>query len=555
MKDRRNIDDLFQERFEQFEATPPADMWDRIESRMKQEDDDRKVIPIWWRYAGVAALIALLLTTGTFVFDGEGADGSDQLVDTNTTEQLDPEQNLVNNELVDSNGNLLNDVTGDLDTNVDSGKTNTETEDPIDRSREVIIEPKTSNEGVAVENSKGSEGLEVQERDAKIMGAEEITTVQTENAVAVEENKNATKEKTNTQNYDPRIDTNKEVSPANTQEAVGIKNDTKSPFDSQPANMENQTVDGIDTDQKATDPRIDTNTSLKETSTVAVEKQKEEVEGPVEEAEVEENKKSIFEAIAEEEAVAATTPEEKPDRSWEITPNVGPVYYDGFGNGSAIDPVFADNGQSGNVNLTYGVQVAYNLNDRLSVRSGVNNVDLGYTTDGVEIAEAPVGVALKSVDYGGRSIVLTAFDKGTLNNRPNSGQGDPLANATLKSSGGEAQLVQDLSYYEIPLEVNYALLNNRFGIHMIGGFSTLVLGNNEISVRDGAINEIIGEANNLNSVSFTTNVGLGFNYKFSNRLKFNIEPMFKYQLNPYSDSSVDFNPYYMGVYSGLSFKF
>lgn len=555
MKDRRNIDDLFQEGFEQFEATPPADMWDRIEARMKKEDDDRKVIPIWWRYAGVAALIALLLTTGTFVFDGEGADGSDQLVDTDTTEQLDPKQNLENKEPIDSNGDLSNEAIGDSDTKIEAGETNTETEDPIDRSKEMVIEPKTSNEGVAVENSKEQKGLKFQERDSRIEDTGEITTVQTENAVAVEENKTSTKEKTNTQNYDPRIDTTKEVSPANTEEAVGVKNDTKSPSDSQPTGIENQTADGINTDKEVTDPRIETNTSLEETTTVAVEEQKEEVEGPVEEAEAEENKKSIFDAIAEEEAVAATTPEEKPDRSWEITPNVGPVYYDGFGDGSAIDPVFADNGQSGNVNLTYGVQVAYNLNDRLSIRSGVNNVDLGYTTDGVEIAEAPVGVALKSVDYGGRSVVLTAFDKGTLNNRPNSGQGDPLANATLKSSGGEAQLVQDLSYYEIPLEVNYALLNNRFGIHMIGGFSTLVLGNNEISVRDGAINEIIGEANNLNSVSFTTNVGLGFNYKFSNRLKFNIEPMFKYQLNPYSDSSVDFNPYYMGVYSGLSFKF
>ena len=138
---------------------------------------------------------------------------------------------------------------------------------------------------------------------------------------------------------------------------------------------------------------------------------------------------------------------------------------------------------------------------------------------------------------------------------PDAGLFEDVHQVDLDRSGGDAQLVQDLSYFEVPMELNYALLNTRFGINMIGGFSTLILGNNEISVRDGAINEIIGEANNLNSVSFTTNIGLGFNYRINNRLKFNIEPMFKYQLNPYSDSSVDFNPYYMGVYSGLSFKF
>jgi hypothetical protein len=65
----------------------------------------------------------------------------------------------------------------------------------------------------------------------------------------------------------------------------------------------------------------------------------------------------------------------------------------------------------------------------------------------------------------------------------------------------------------------------------------------------------LGEANNLTSVSFSTNVGLGFDYKLSKKFKFNIEPMFKYQLNPYTDSSINFKPYYLGVYTGLSYKF
>ena len=310
-------------------------------------------------------------------------------------------------------------------------------------------------------------------------------------------------------------------------------------------------------DGSKSDPLIDTSNSVESTTTgIAKGEEKQDI-GPVkeEEAVASENKKSIFDAIAEEEAIAEVEPKNRPDRAWEVTPNVGPVYYDGFGDGSSIDPMFADNGQSGDVNLAYGVQVSYFLNDRLSIRSGLNNVDLGYTTDGVEIAEAPVGVALKSVDYGGRSVVLTAFDKGSVSSRPNSGDGDPYQNVTLKSSGGDAQIVQDLSYFEVPMELKYALVDNRFGLSMIGGFSTLFLGNNEVSVRDGSFRELLGEANNLNQVSFSTNVGLGFDYKISKRLKFNVEPMFKYQLNPYTDSSVDFRPYYFGIYSGLSFKF
>src|SRR5690554_534597 len=120
---------------------------------------------------------------------------------------------------------------------------------------------------------------------------------------------------------------------------------------------------------------------------------------------------------------------------------------------------------------------------------------------------------------------------------------------------GDARLIQNINYYEVPLELQYAVLDSRFGLSLIGGVSTLFLGNNEVSVKSNNFNSVLGAANNLSSVSFSTNVGLGLNYKLSKRFVFNVEPMFKYQLNPYTDSSVDFKPYYLGVYSGLSFKF
>jgi hypothetical protein len=99
------------------------------------------------------------------------------------------------------------------------------------------------------------------------------------------------------------------------------------------------------------------------------------------------------------------------------------------------------------------------------------------------------------------------------------------------------------------------LVNKKLGINLIGGFSTLLLGNNEVSVTANDFEDVLGEANNLSDVSFSTNVGLGLSYQLSRKFKFNVEPMFKYQLNPYTDNSVQFKPYYVGVYSGLSFKF
>ena len=65
----------------------------------------------------------------------------------------------------------------------------------------------------------------------------------------------------------------------------------------------------------------------------------------------------------------------------------------------------------------------------------------------------------------------------------------------------------------------------------------------------------IGEANNLNNMSYSTNLGIGLEYKLSKSLNFNFDPMFKYQLNAFSNDAGNFKPYILGIYSGLSYRF
>ena len=242
-----------------------------------------------------------------------------------------------------------------------------------------------------------------------------------------------------------------------------------------------------------------------------------------------------------------------PENRWDVSPNFAPVYYNTLGEGSSIDPSFSDNPKSGEINLSYGVQISYLINNRLSIRTGINSVDLSYATSGLELGTAPVSEALKSIDYRGRELVTTAVDRGTFSNNP-PGQ-NPFGNITPKSTSGEVKLIQDINYYEIPLEIKYALLDTKLGVNIIGGFSTLLLGDNIVYVQADNLEETLGGANNLSSFSFSTNLGFGLDYKLTRSLKFNIEPMFKYQLNPYRDSSVSFKPYYVGVYTGLSFRF
>lgn len=559
MSKKKHIDELFKEQLQNFEAAPSPEVWNAIQAKMKKEKEDRKVIPLWWKLGGVAALLVLLLALN-FVFQPFGEKDTPVIV----TEDTDPlKEDTTSPILEDTSINkdaITSEEDGDESINNELEKSSLDTKNENELKDQIINDAQGNQRAVTVENDT-KKVIPLQKEDL-IKKNTSVETIQEKDAVTVTSEKtNTTKitqEKDNPNNkevkdVDPLI--KKDVSEGIAKKVTTGIAKTTGQKDKVDTKIEDPSQKTIKDDNPLIKKDISEINKTKDAVT-EVDKKKGEAVKDVVTTDNEDNKKSIFDAIEEDKEEAVVKVEDRDLKNWEVTPNFGPVFYNSLSGGSAIDPVFADNAQNGEVNFSYGVQVSYAINDRLSLRSGVSNVDLGYTTGGVELATGPVAIALSTVDYGGRSVVLSAFDQGTLANLPPpTGENDPFAGLTPKSTSGNAELIQNLSYYEVPMELKYALLNKRFGVNMIGGFSTLFLGDNEISVRDGDFRDVLGEANNLNSVSFSTNFGLGFDYKISKRLKFNVEPMFKYQLNPYSDSSVDFKPYYFGVYSGLSFKF
>jgi hypothetical protein len=103
--------------------------------------------------------------------------------------------------------------------------------------------------------------------------------------------------------------------------------------------------------------------------------------------------------------------------------------------------------------------------------------------------------------------------------------------------------------------MSYKLLNKKFGIEIIGGMSTLFLQQNEVKLQTEGMEMNIGKANNLNNIHFSSNVGLGFKYDFLKAFQANFQPMFKYQINTFSENSGSFKPYVIGLYTGISYHF
>ena len=212
-----------------------------------------------------------------------------------------------------------------------------------------------------------------------------------------------------------------------------------------------------------------------------------------------------------------------------------PIYMSSFGEGSGINSQFKNNPSSGNSSYSYGVKVAYQLNKKFTLQSGVNLINLGITTNNVIITPGVSAVGLSNISSS-----------------PNLGKSTKSSKEKLNTT---ASLNQVFGYVEIPVEIKYNVTNGKFGVNLVGGFSTLLLNKDEIFVQTLDYTQSLGSSNNLRSINFSGNIGVDIDYLIHKNLYLNVSPMFKVQTNTFSKNSGSLLPYYLGVYTGINYKF
>ena len=131
-----------------------------------------------------------------------------------------------------------------------------------------------------------------------------------------------------------------------------------------------------------------------------------------------------------------------------------------------------------------------------------------------------------------------------------------VINATF-TGNNEIELTQKLSYYEIPLEIYKPLTKwkSKFGIDLILGITPQVIDKNTLILSDtNSKSYEIGKVTNVRNVNIGFHAGFGFNYKLTKSIQLDLNPIFKYQSIPYKDHH-SFNPFYIAIQSGFSYKF
>lgn len=555
MSQKKHIDRLFQEKFKDFEATPDKQVWKNIEKQLQKNTSNTtpKLIPIWLRVSGIAATFIVLLTSGIYLYTSTN---TSPVINTKSNKEdskitLNKQSKLNEINTSESNGNVVYNSSDDKKLNHQNydSSNNTDasvTDKNVSKNKLNTINSSTTNDGL-VNNNSSKEILISPNSKHNIDN-------KTLNLNNTKEERYSNKLQKNTLNKDQLVNSTSLNNHLSTNTNKSIKNYT---------NNANNTLNKLSAStlkkQNLTkvlekNSSFSSNYSRKQTTTNS-NKTLYGVSKPLVLLAPDSissyniiirDAKSIEAAIAESEKLLE---KEKIGHRWSVSPNIAPVYYNSFGEGSQFGSQFNNNSKSGEVNTSYGVSVGYTVNKKIKVRTGINKLNLSYDTDDVIVFES---VSNTKPD----SFMNIDFYSSVNNQGVSVISADNLAIQQINSDlNFNAALSQRISYLEVPVELEYTLSNSRFGVSIIGGLSTFLLENNLVVSEFDGYKTDIGEANNINNVSFSTNLGLGLNYKFSKSFIYIFEPTFKYQINGFSNTSGNFNPYIIGVYTGFSYKF
>lgn len=457
MKEDKNIDRLFQERFKDFEAQPHEKVWKNLAQELqKKQAKKSRILPFWYQLGGVAAILAILLSGFYF-----------------TNVFKNPTQNAPK-------------ITFEID----------------------------QNELPKIEQFAPASGFKnaIQTLDGIIKNQQKNRSFQS--------NSQLTQSKTNSLN-------------SNTAYAITDKN--------REAVTPNNTTENSATATN-THKKVDKDIPSEKDSENILEKIQQKQEEQFAENETEKSTKEIDKTHSEKGKIS-------------VTPFAAPVYYGNLGNGNPIDASLAANNTSSDVTLSYGLKVAYAVSEKIKIRSGINKVNLTFKTKDITYSYAVASQNIGSIDYtqsANNIKIRSNVSNGDLMNAPNP---NSESYASLVNNPAENGTInQQFGYIEVPLEIAYQLANTKLGVTLIGGASSLFLQNNTVAIAAENGNVDLGKSNNLEKVSFTTNIGVGLDYQLTDQFKLNVEPTFKYQLNSFN-AAQDVNPYFFGIYTGVSFEF
>ncbi|MDT0642129.1 hypothetical protein RM553_04720 [Zunongwangia sp. F363] len=481
MKERKNIDRLYQEKFKDFEAAPREEVWQNISAKLKKKEEKKPlIIPFWYRLGGIAAALAVILGL-TYFLNKNNIPGTDTEVVFEIDESARPTINVPENiPTLQKAAQLLDSVKIESKQNIPNSQ--------IAGNSPGVSRGKASASGQQIAASKKA-----------------IQTTQNSDRIASENN---------------------------THKTSGEKNNSspKSAIENSPAIA-------------AGEPKEPEAAKASASEKTTKENSMEEV-----------NPNALAEIAGKKNSEEVSVPEAQKGKV-RLSTFAAPIFYDNLGKGNAISPEFKDNNSQARVTVAYGLNLAYPISKKLSVRTGVSKVNISYDIEEIAYGPSAFAGSIESINYHTNNNVQVQDESPAIRIPNSGGQFSEFSNNSgISPAYVSGEINQQYGFIEVPLEIEYALIDRKFDLNIIGGGSSLFLDQNSVSITANNQRTELGEANNINNVSFSTNIGLGMGYEFLPDFRLNVEPIFKYQLNTFKGTD-GVQPFFFGIYSGFSYKF
>lgn len=486
MKEKKNIDRIFQEKFKDFEKEPREKIWDNIASKLDEKERKRPIIiPLWMKLGGVAAVITVVLASLLFTGNQESIPNEPGVVVEDADETREDETEKSN------------------------------TPQKKEENSQTRVASQESDETNSAERNSPSREDHSSSSNNNSASDPAITNQNSENAKA-----SAIRNPTNQDKQNRAIVSEETKNPEtkNEKEKVAIK----------PEVINNETSGIIARAEETKKDSAASEITLKEENALAqVEDQNKNTENE--------------EELAEEKS-----------RKIRLSTFAAPIFYKNMGSGNELSSQLSNNPSSSEVTFSYGIKVAYELSEKIRIRTGISKVDVNYSIG--DISYSPAAMA------GNFENIRPVEENIQIRNNASSGPGNSFASESMNRNSLAAaiftpgEINQQFGFIEVPLEIEYSLIDKKFGLNIIGGGSSLFLHRNRVALVSANSNTNLGEAANINSTSFSTNIGLGMDYKLNDRFSISLEPIFKYQINTF-DNVENVQPVNFGIYSGLNLRF
>lgn len=513
MKENKNIERLFQEKFKDFEAIPPHNSWEIIAGRLKEKKKKKRVIPFWFQFSEIAASLFII---GALIWNFSKS--------SHTTEISAPKNQTVNR--------------------------NNETRKLL-KKESIVEEVQKTKEN----QQKQSLNSDKDKLESVIVSNEKYKKTRTTESKVGENSKNKNIQKSKITHEENLISDAVKIKVKSKSDKINnpIANQTRKKYVFKNDDLLNNSGD------RKKSEIIFKNKSFNETLISKNDEHTKKHNFISNDIEIQDstlvadisNETNPLEELLKEKEEGKNADEKGRRNKWAISTNASPVYFNSIAQGSSLDSQFNLNDKSYATTFSVGITGIYSLTEKLSLRSGINTIVLRHNTNDVffdaRISDVSQNIPTISRNATGSNMLFTS-----KTDVPISLSGD-VENVSISNNLGS--LEQNISYVEVPLELSYKLLDKKFGIEVIGGMSTLFLNQNNISLIANGVEMEIGRANNLNDIHFSSNVGLGFRYSFWKSFDANFQPMFKYQIKTLSENFGNFKPYFIGLYTGVSFSF